>query len=936
MAEAVVAIGTAIGAEAIAVEFVFANIAWTNVAARFAFSMALSLVSESLQESPAQQASPLSSEIASRKQLIRVSAGPRRVVYGAVGRISGNLLYVSNGTDGSHVHFVIALAGHQCHAINDAYLGDEKVGDLDADGNVITGRFAGHARIRKYLGTADQVTDPLLAAECPEWGEKNRPLKGVCYVYLRIRRSRDVFRQGIPSPRFDIEGKADILDVRTGVVGYTVNAALCTLDFILWKHGFASGLDEVNQASWITAANVSDEDVALPAAAGGGTQKRYAINGSFTADVGRAEVLDQMRQAMAGAAVYEMGLWYGDAGAADTPVMDISERDMRGPYRIRPRVADDRVYNAVKGTYTETEFWSETDFPPVTNATYEAQDGGERIYKDVKLPFEIDPYRAQRLAKIDLDRHRQGIVVELPLRIKGLKLRRWNIVRLSLAAPGFVNKLFRIVDWKFNLFGGADLVAEEYADAIYAWSSLDATVVDPAPDTTLPNPFVVTAPQLPALSSGAAEIVRGGDGTLTSRIRVTLAPPADPFVRWVNVRFKKSAAAIWEPGQPIPSEILDTWLSPVEEGADYDVSVRYENGLGVRSDWVQAPPHTVIGKSAKPGAMPWASLSDGVLRWGLTAEQDLAGAIWRWQPGLNQSWGDANPLHEGLLQAPYPLVNRPSGQVTLLGKLVDVVGNESETSVAIATDFGDPLVANVIYSKDCHADGFTGARVNATVDGGTGDLMATADASPLAWFSDLAGAWTTDSAPAWRVATYKAMSYEDQISVGAQDVGAQITGTSAIDAGSYGLDYRRDGAAPAWSDDLHPAWTTDESLAWTFEDWQVWPGSLIAERCAYQFRVRTSAGATRGRISALLLQLDVPDIGETLANVALAGGGTRLPLTKSYRAIKTVNLTLQADGGSARTLEVIDKDAALGPMCRGFDSTHTGAAAHADAIVQGY
>ena len=100
--------------------------------------------------------------------------------------------------------------------------------------------------------------------------------------------------------------------------------------------------------------------------------------------------------------------------------------------------------------------------------------------------------------------------------------------------------------------------------------------------------------------------------------------------------------------------------------------------------------------------------------------------------------------------------------------------------------------------------------------------------------------------------------------------------------------------------------------------------------------MRTGADATQGRIAVLKILLDVPDISEALANVALAAGGSRLALTKTYRAIKTVNLTLQADGGSARSLEVIDKDAALGPMCRGFDSSHTGVTAHTDAIVQGY
>lgn len=542
-----------------------ASLAWAKVA----FSAGLAFVGEVLRESP----SPLSSQdIAVRKQLIRASAEPRRAIYGEA-RVSGTLLYPSNGSDTNYVHFVIAIAGHACHAITEVYLGDEAVGALDGDGNATTGRFAGFVRVRKYLGSTTQAMDADLATECPDWGAKDRPLKGVTYVYLRLKRDRDVFPSGIPTPRFDVEGKSDILDVRTGTVGYTTNAALCTLDYILWEHGFASDLAEVEQASWIAAANVCDEDVTLPAGAGGGTQKRYAVNGSFTLDRGRAEILDSLRQAMAGAAFYTMGLWSGHAGAASAPVMDISEKDLRGPFRVRPRVSDDQVYNAVKGTYTETTLWTETDFPPVTNATYEAQDGGQRISKDVRLPFEIDAYRAQRLAKTDLERHRQGIVVEWPMRIRGLKLRPWNVVRLSSAKMVWTNKLFRIVEWKFNLTGGPDLVLEEYADAIYTWSSLEATLVDPAPDTTLPSPF--EAPPPTGLSVAATVYDQTG---LVATLSWTA--PVSPYRMSYAVRYWP-----WPSGAPIVdlpnTEATSCDIRGLEHNQTYVFSVASVNHLGV-------------------------------------------------------------------------------------------------------------------------------------------------------------------------------------------------------------------------------------------------------------------------------------------------------------------------------------------------------------------
>lgn len=625
MPAAVFAAAAVIGAEFVGAAVLGTAFSLTGtILAKAAFSAALSLVAETMRETP-QAASPISSDIANRKQLIRASAGPRRAVYGSVGRLSGNLLYVSNGTDTNYVHFVVALASHSCQAINDCYLGDEKVGALDAGGNCIEGRFSGYVRIKKYLGSLTQLTDPDLAAECPDWGAKARPGKGITYVYLRLKRSRDVFPQGIPTPRFDVLGKNDILDVRTGLYGYTTNAALCTLDYTLWKYGFASGIDEVEQNSWIAAANVCDEDVAVT---GGGTQKRYAINGTFTLDKGRAEVLDSMRQAMAGAAFYTMGLWYGHAGAASAPVMDISERDLRGPIRVRPRVSDDKVYNAVKGTYTETTLWTETDFPPVTNSTYETQDGGQRITKDIKLPFEIDADRAQRLAKTDLERHRQGVVVELPMRIKGLKLRPWNVVRLSLTKMGWANKLFRVVEWNFNLIGGADLVLEEYADAIYTWSSSEATAVDTAPDTALPSPFAIDAPASVTVSSAS---MTSADGSLTHRLRVAWATPSNAYIRSGTIQYRLTGATAWR-DYPVedPSQ-GEAIISPLAEGA-YDVRMRWETSFGPRSQWTTTS-GTAAAAPTAPAAATALTLTAGLFKVHLAltygdARHDVFGEFW--------------------------------------------------------------------------------------------------------------------------------------------------------------------------------------------------------------------------------------------------------------------------------------------------------------------
>jgi hypothetical protein len=74
-----------------------------------------------------------------------------------------------------------------------------------------------------------------------------------------------------------------------------------------------------------------------------------------------------------------------------------------------------------------------------------------------------------------------------------------------------------------------------------------------------------------------------------------------------------------------------------------------------------------------------------------------------------------------------------------------------------------------------------------------------------------------------------------------------------------------------------------------------------------------------------------------LDNVSIGAAGTRLPITPDlFTSIKNVQLTLQSDGGSAITAEIIDKDTDLGPLVKCFNSVHTAVTGLVDAVVKGY
>ena len=91
----------------------------------------------------------------------------------------------------------------------------------------------------------------------------------------------------------------------------------------------------------------------------------------------------------------------------------------------------------------------------------------------------------------------------------------------------------------------------------------------------------------------------------------------------------------------------------------------------------------------------------------------------------------------------------------------------------------------------------------------------------------------------------------------------------------------------------------------------------------------------QGKITALQFVFDVPDITEALSAVAIAVGGTRLPITKTYRQIKAVGLNLRSDG-TAVSAAAASPLAADGPIVHAVGPGGAGVAATVDATVQGF
>ena len=695
-----------------------------------------------------------------RELMIRSAVAPRRVIYGR-DKVSGPIVYAqSTGSKGEFLHLVIALAAHECDAIETIYFNDVALPDPDGNGDITSGDF-GHStlhtatesvsaassitlahdpvsvlsasitsndgygsvdapltvgqysvagrtitfspgvaaysvnytwsevtprvRIRKHLGGAGQTADSaLVAASGGKWTEQHRGT-GICYLYVRLEFDTEVFGQvGLPAISAVVRGRK-VRDPRSGLVAWSDNAALCVADWLRdTSIGLRASASEVPDSEVIAAANICDETVATSAST---SQPRYNFNGSFTTQQAPRDVLADLLSGMAGHCVWSQGRWLVRAGAARAAALTINADKLAGSgVSIVPKASRTELFNAVRVTYRDpAQAWAEVQAPLVTNATYEAADGGVRIVRSIQLPGAMDAMRAQRLGKIELERERQALTVQLTTNLAAYDLAPTDTCYLDLDRYGFASKLMEVRQRTWSPDGTLAYTVRETAAGVFAWAYGEATALDLAPDTTLPSPYTKPA-ALTGLSvqSGTNHLMRLGDGTITARAWVQWAVSTDAFVVGggvIEAQWKRLSFNDWQVVPSMPGDAINTYMQPVPDGTAILVRVRAVNASGRASDWAVVT-HQVVGKTAAPGDVAGLSatvVQGGVrIAWTPSTEIDHADTDLR----IGATWSSATALFRGTSNTytwPWPA----AGTYTLSAKHRDSTGNVSATAATV-------------------------------------------------------------------------------------------------------------------------------------------------------------------------------------------------------------------------------------------------------------
>lgn len=459
------------------------------------------------------------------------------------------------------------------------------------------GTGTSHARVRSMLGSSTQTVFPDLVTLFPADWTANHRLRGVAYLVVELDYNADAFPSGIPNISAVVRGASDVVDVRTGSTGYTENPALLLRHYLLHAMGGRRTTAQLDDASFIAAANVCDTSVNY----GAGATALYTAGLVVSTESPPADVVDDIVEAMAGRWGHSNGKIRVRAGslASTSAAIDANWLTDSG-VSIQPRPSRQDLANTAQGAFVDGEHdWQVVQFPRVTDSTAVTEDGGELV-RDTEFAAITRAGQAQQVAAVMLRDARQALTVQMVCNLRAYPLQILDVVTVTLDRFGWSSKLFEVVERSYAHGGGIALTLKETGSSIFAFGSSFATL-DPEPNTLLPSPWTVPTVGTITPTSGTATL---SDGSVVSRCSLSWAAVADAGVSqggYIEVAYRDVAGDNTE--RIVRADTLTGHvLYGLRVGYHYIFKARAVNGAGVRGAWSAPVAHKVDGPR---GATIW-------------------------------------------------------------------------------------------------------------------------------------------------------------------------------------------------------------------------------------------------------------------------------------------------------------------------------------------
>jgi len=327
----------------------------------------------------------------------REATPSRKIVYGRT-RVGGSIAYLDGtGTNNEFLHIVLLISARKIDGYEQMYFNEEKVWE---NGSFV-GDWGSYVTLSTHDGTQTTADSDLVAASS-SWTNTS-VLNGIAYVYVRLQQSNEKFPRGLPNISFVVRGKPvydpqkdstsayyqPSLGVSTHRLNdettwqFSQNPALIEADYIAdEKYGLGESYASINADSLDLAQTICDQLITVT---GGGTQRRYSLDGVVDTANTRRNNLESMLSATNGRIVPSGGEYFISAASYATPIVTIDESMLVGGISTQTKNSMSNLFNAVKGVFLSSEEnYIATDYPPVISSAYAVEDG-EPLYLELNL-----------------------------------------------------------------------------------------------------------------------------------------------------------------------------------------------------------------------------------------------------------------------------------------------------------------------------------------------------------------------------------------------------------------------------------------------------------------------------------------------------------------------------------------------------------------------
>ena len=656
------------------------------------------------------------------------------IVYGTR-QVGGNVVFVeSSGDSNEFLYMCIIVSEGEIDDITKIFVNDSEVtfsGDLadntqrtvassdanyfKADPTVDGSSAESLITVEPHYGTDSQSASSLLS-ELSSWTSTHR-LRGLAYLAFKFKWNSDAFGS-LPQVTAIVKGRKvynpNLDGTKTGGSGshrqndsttweYSDNGIYQMLDYLRNERfgmGIADSYFDSNFADWQTAGDVVDADI-TPFS---GASTIDLLDSHPVVDTSR-KAIDLVAEFVKGTRSYlnfTAGKYKVLVETSGSASVTLTEDNIIGGINVASKNKNSR-YNRVIVNFTNENknYQSDTaQFPPVdetglasadTHSVMKTADGGILLESKFDFPMIVNQHQAQELAEIILRRSRSSLDVSLKCDGTALDLAIGDIVNITHATPSFSAKPFRIQGMTINTDHTVTLQLSEDQDSYYVFG----TQVAPAtiPDTTLPNPFSVQPPASLTLDD---EMIEYSDGTVLTRLLITVGVSPDKFVENYEVQIKQTldanGNAVTDSFREIATgKILTYQHLNVIDAATYEVRVRAVNTINAKSTFVSAT-RKIIGATDTPQSVSDFNISmtgsnQMSLNWTPVTDLDIEFYEIRYSMGSGTTaWFNTSPL----VQVPRRksnsvVVNAIKPPFNLYIKAVDKLGNESSEPAIITS-----------------------------------------------------------------------------------------------------------------------------------------------------------------------------------------------------------------------------------------------------------